>query len=107
MTAAYLIIEARISDPKKFLDYAGAASALVARMGGRYVVMGGAQEWLEGPTDAARTVVSEWPDRASALAFWHSTEYAKIKPLRAGTGDFRVRLVDATTPSEPITGTQE
>ncbi|HQZ01274.1 MAG TPA: DUF1330 domain-containing protein [Thauera sp.] len=106
MTIAYLIIEARISDPKKFLDYAAAASALVARMGGRYVVMRGEQQWLEGPTDAARTVVSEWPDRETALAFWNSEEYARIKPLRAGTGDFRVRLVDAAAPSEPTTGTQ-
>ena len=104
MTVAYLIIEARIGDPKKFLDYAGVASELVARMGGRYVVMGGEQEWLEGPTDAARTVVSEWPDRAAALAFWNSDEYAKIKPLRAGTGDFRVRLVDAAAPAAPNTG---
>lgn len=107
MTVAYLIIEARITDPKKFADYASAASALVARMGGRYVVMRGEQEWLEGPSDAARTVVSEWPDRAAALAFWHCDEYARIKPLRAGTGDFRVRLVDATVPPEPTTGKQE
>ena len=106
MTAAYLIIEARITDPKKFADYAGAAAAMVARFGGRYVVMRGDQAWLEGPSDAARTVVSQWPDRAAALAFWNSDEYARIKPLRAGTGDFRVRLVDAATPSEPTTGPQ-
>ena len=105
MTAAYLIIEARITDPKKFADYASAAGALVARLGGCYVVMRGEQEWLEGPSDAARTVMSEWPDRAAALAFWNSDEYAQIKPLRAGTGDFRVRLVDAVAPPESNTGT--
>ncbi len=100
MTPAYLIVEARISDPKKLADYATAAAALVARFGGRYVVMSGEQEWLEGPGDAARTVVSTWPDRAAALAFWNSPEYAILKALRAGTGDFRVRLVDAAAPSE-------
>lgn len=104
MTAAYLIIEARITDPKKFADYAAAAAAEVARRGAQYVVMRGEQEWLEGPGDACRTVVSEWPDRAAALAFWNSGEYAKIKPLRAGTGDFRVRLVDAAPPSDTNTG---
>lgn len=103
---AYLIIEARITNPKKFAGYASAASALVTHHGGRYVVMRGEQEWLEGPADAVRTVVSEWPDRETALAFWNSDEYAQIKLLRAGTGDFRVRLVDATAPSEPTTGTQ-
>lgn len=104
MTAAYLLIEARITDPKKFADYASAAGALVARLGGSYVVMRGEQEWLEGPTDSARTVVSKWPDRAAALAFWNSDEYAEIKPLRDGTGDFRVRLVDAATPADTDTG---
>ena len=104
MTTAYLIIEARITDPKKFGDYAVAAAELAVRSGGRYIVMRGEQEWLEGPTDAARTVVSEWPDRATALAFWNSDEYAKIKSLRAGTGDFRVRLVDAAIPSESTAG---
>ncbi len=103
MTPAYLIIEARISDPKRFAQYATAAAALVDRFGGRYVVMRGEQEWLEGPGDVARTVVSRWPDRAAALAFWNSPEYAVLKPLRAGIGYFRVRLVDATAPSEPGT----
>ena len=104
MTAAYLIVEARITDPDGFADYASAASALVARFGGEYVVMRGEQQWLEGPTDAARTVVSRWPDRATALAFWNSDDYAQIKPLRAGTGDFRVRLVDAAAPLQSATG---
>ena len=59
-----------------------------------YLVMGGEQQSLEGEHAPARTVVSHWPDRAAALAFWHSPEYTAIKPLRAGTGTFRVLLAD-------------
>ena len=91
---AYLIIEARITDPQRFGDYARQTPAVVARYGGRYVVMGGEQQSLEGDHGGTRTVVSVWPDRAAVLAFWHSPEYAIVKPLREGAGEFRVLLAD-------------
>lgn len=92
--SAYLIIEAHITDPQGFAAYARATPEVAARYGGQYLVMGGAQQSLEGEHAPARTVISHWPDRAAALAFWHSAEYAAIKPLRAGTGSFRVLLAD-------------
>ena len=91
---AYLIIEAQITDPQRFGDYARQTPAVVARYGGRYVVMGGEQQSLEGDHGGTRTVVSVWPDRAAVLAFWHSPEYAAVKPLREGAGQFRVLLAD-------------
>lgn len=102
--SAYLIIEAHITDPQRFAAYARATPALVARFGGRYVVMGGAQQSLEGEHAPARTVISQWPDRAAALAFWQSPEYAALKPLRDGTGSFRVLLADGVT-THPLTDT--
>ena len=44
----------------------------------------------------ARIVIHRWPSREQARAFWHSDEYQAIKPLRAGTGTFRVTLVEGT-----------
>lgn len=91
---AYLIIEAHVTDPQGFAAYVRATPAVVARYGGHYLVMGGEQHSLEGVHAPSRTVISCWPDRNAALAFWNSTEYAAIKPLRAGTGSFRVLLAD-------------
>ena len=91
---AYLIIEAHITDPQGFAAYARATPAVVARHGGHYLVMGGEQQSLEGEHAPVRTVISHWPDREAALAFWHSADYAAIKPLRADTGSFRVLLAD-------------
>lgn len=102
--SAYLIIEAHITDPRRFATYARATPEVVARYGGRYLVMGGEQHSLEGEHAPARTVISQWPDRAAALAFWQSPEYAALKPLRDGTGSFRVLLADGVT-THPLTDT--
>ncbi len=101
---AYLIIDAHVTDPQGFATYVRATPDVVARYGGQYLVMGGQQSSLEGEHAPFRTVISSWPDRAAALAFWHSTEYAAIKPLRAGTGTFRVLLADGVH-TQPLTDT--
>jgi uncharacterized protein (DUF1330 family) len=39
-------------------------------------------------------VISEWPDKDAALAFWNSAEYAEVKKLRDGIADCQVLLVE-------------
>lgn len=90
---AYLVITARIHDRAAFLSgYAPAAAALVDRMGGHYVARGPA-EALEGADPGLSVVLSRWPDREAALAFWHSPDYARIRTLRNGIADCTVLLV--------------
>ena len=89
-----MIVQARITAPEKFRAYTAVVPALVTRFGGRYRVLGGATTLLEGQWPDVKTVVSEWPDRASAQAFWQSPEYGAAKLLREGAGDFTVVLVD-------------
>ena len=53
---------------------------------------------LEGDFgDGASMVISEWPDRAAALAFWNSPEYAEAKTLRKGVAECQVLLIEADT----------
>ena len=92
--SAYLVVQASLTDPVKFRDYTAQVPALIKRFGGRYIVLGGEQEAIESTLPPFRTVISEWPDRAAALAFWHSPEYTAAKKLREGTGSFTVSLVD-------------
>jgi uncharacterized protein (DUF1330 family) len=91
--SAYIIVEAIITKPKEFAAYAQAVPAIVAQYGGVYRVLGGAAESLEGDWGATRLVMHEWPSMDVARAFWESREYAAVKPLRQGTGEFRVMLV--------------
>jgi uncharacterized protein (DUF1330 family) len=94
---AYMIVTADIADRERFINgYGKAAATLVNRMGGRYLLMGPGAELLEGDFgNGASMVISEWPDKAAAKAFWDSDEYAEIKKLREGIADCQVLLIEA------------
>ena len=95
--AAYMVVAAKIADRDAFISgYGTAAAALVARFGGRYVLRGTGALGLEGGFgDGASMVISEWPDKAAALAFWNSPEYAEVKKLRDGIAECQVLLIEA------------
>lgn len=95
--AAYMIVTADIEDRERFRnEYGKAAGALVARFGGRYILMGPGAQLLEGAFgDGASMVISEWPDKESALRFWNSPEYAEAKKLRDGLAECQVLLIEA------------
>jgi uncharacterized protein (DUF1330 family) len=95
---AYLFVNCTISDLARFREYAVANAALVAQMGGKYLVLGAEGEALEGAALVGKKVISEWPSREAALAYWHSPEYAKIRLLRAGICDAQVMILDGFNP---------
>ena len=92
---AWMIVSAKISDREKFVSgYGAVAAKLVEQFGGRYIIRGPGAQMLEGEGwDGASVVVSEWPDRAAALAFWNSPEYAEAKKLREGLADCSILLI--------------
>ena len=96
---AYMVVVAKIADRDAFISgYGSAAGKLVEQFGGKYVLRGPGVELLEGEFGAgASIVISEWPDKAAAKAFWNSPEYAEAKKLRAGVADCQVLLIEAPT----------
>lgn len=94
---AYMIVTAKIADRDAFIGgYGQAAGALVEKFGGKYVLRGPGAELLEGDFgDGASMVISEWPDKDAARAFWNSPEYAEAKKLREGIADVQVLLIEA------------
>ena len=57
-------------------------------------------DWASGPLgfgDGASMVISEWPDKAAAKAFWDSPEYQEAKKLREGCAECQVLLIEADT----------
>ncbi len=94
----YMIVLGTFTDLPRFMaTYQAQVGPLVEHFGGRYLLTGHNMQVLEGDwPNGGGAVISEWPDRAAALQFWNSAEYARVKLLRAGTGEFQVALVDAT-----------
>lgn len=89
---AYLIANLTVHDPKTFAEYGALVAPMIARHGGRYLVRGGAVTPAEGAATLNRVVVVEYPDMATARAFYDSAEYAPLIALRqraaTGTVDF-------------------
>ncbi len=96
-TPCYMIVIAEITDRKRFLDgYAREVPALVEKFGGHYLIKGSGGEFLEsGWCEQPSALVSRWPSKAAALAFWNSPEYARLRQLRDGTGRFQVLLIES------------
>lgn len=94
-----MLIEARIHDMARFGRYTQAIIPIVQRHGGRYIVMRGARETLEGDFGDLRVVISEWPTLEAARAFWNDPEYREAVRLREGTGEFRILLMEGVDPS--------
>jgi uncharacterized protein (DUF1330 family) len=93
---AYMIVIAKIADRDAFIaGYAPAAARLVTQFGGQYALRAPGAMLLEGDFgDGASVVISEWPDKAAALAFWNSPEYAEAKKLRDGIAEVQVVLIE-------------
>ena len=96
---AYMIVIAKIKDRDAFINgYGAAAGKLVEAFGGKYVLRGPGAELLEGDFgDGASMVISEWPDKAAAKAFWNSPQYAEVKKLREAIADCQVLMIEAPT----------
>lgn len=93
---AFMFIQAKVTNPEQFMEYAKRAPALIEKFGGRYRCMRGAAEQLEGAPDDRKIVVSEWPSMEAAQQFWNSPEYQELKDIRAGAAEIDVHLVEIT-----------
>lgn len=89
----YLVTDVTVHDPQRYRAYSQAGHAAALRHGGRFLVEGGAPEPVEGRWQPRRMAILEFADRAAALAFYHSPEYAQARERRAGIADFNMVLV--------------
>lgn len=92
----YVLAEITVSDADAYKQYAAAVSAIVAKLGGRYLVRGGQTVALEGDPPAERIVVIEFESLAAAKAFEASAEYQSVAELRHKAARSRVFLAEGT-----------
>lgn len=95
--AAYFIFHNIIRDAEKMQEYIPAALATLKPFGGEVVVLDENLEVFEGNTDFSRMVVIKFASRDLAIAWYNSTEYTKVLPLRLDATDGFAVLADGFT----------
>jgi uncharacterized protein (DUF1330 family) len=88
--AAYGIFDLReVTDMDKMEEYRRGVSQTVEEYGGRYIVLGGDPQVIEGDWEPRFLVLIEFPSVAQARLWYDSPEYRDLKALRraAAKGD--------------------
>ena len=91
---AYIIVRIQVTDPEGIKAYQAAVPPIVKQYGGRFIARGGEVTTLEGPNESRRVVIIEFPDRTTAEAFYHSSEYTEARGLREGMAEAEFIAVD-------------
>ncbi|HXL21975.1 MAG TPA: DUF1330 domain-containing protein [Candidatus Dormibacteraeota bacterium] len=92
--AAYVVVEVEVKDPVRYEEYRKTVAPTLAAYGGRFLVRGGKVDVLEGSWSPKRLVIVEFPDVATAKAWWASAEYANPKAIRQSASRTEMIVVE-------------
>ena len=71
-----------VNDLAKLKEYKKRVAPVVQKFGGRYIVMGGKMDIVEGEWQPWYPVIIEFPSYDQAMAWYQSEEYKELKALR-------------------------
>ncbi|MBU1377990.1 MAG: DUF1330 domain-containing protein [Alphaproteobacteria bacterium] len=91
---AYLISDLIPREAPEFQQYRSLAAEAIRIHGGRYIARGGGIEVLEGDWSPTAVVMVEFPDMATARAWYASPAYAKALAVRDKALSRNLILVD-------------
>lgn len=93
--SAYVVVDTKIENPEAYEEYKALARPIAEKYGGIYRARGGDMKVLESDLwSPTRMVVIEFPDMATAKAFYESEEYAPVKKIRRANAECSFVLVD-------------
>ena len=84
-----------VTDAAQMDTYRAGVFSTVEKHGGRYVVIGGPLEVVEGHWRPAFPVIIEFPSMAAAQRWYNSAEYAPLKALRLAATRGNAVFMDA------------
>lgn len=87
-----------ITDAEKMDAYRARVFECVARHGGKYLVVGGPQQVVEGHWRPAFPVLIEFPSMEAARRWYDSEDYAPLKALRLAATRANAVFLDSFTP---------
>ena len=93
MPKGYWVVSGEVTDPEGYRAYVAENANAFSKYGVRFLARGGKSEAVEG-RGHSRTVIIEFKDFDTALACYHSPEYAKAKEFREGRADMDIVIVE-------------
>lgn len=82
MPAYYLVDIREVKDAATMEKYRARINPVVEKFGGRYLVVGGPFEVVEGTYHAVFPVMVEFPSMEEARRWYDSEEYRELKEMR-------------------------
>jgi uncharacterized protein (DUF1330 family) len=100
MPKGYWIVRGNVTDPEAYKAYVAANAEAFRKFGARFLARAGKFEVVEGE-GRSRNVVIEFNDYATALACYHSPEYAAAKALRMGAASIDIVVIEGYEGAQP------
>jgi len=95
---AYLVGFFQISEPEKYhAEYVAPVLPIIAKHGGRPLIVSDETVPKEGKMPEGRLVVIEFPDMKTAEAFYADPEYLPYKPIRQALTHSTLAFVEGLT----------
>jgi uncharacterized protein (DUF1330 family) len=92
--AAFVVVQESIENEAVFNQYRTKAPATIEAYGGKFLARGGNLEVMEGELPYKRLVIIEFPTRQDAIAWYNSSEYQEILPMRLSSSKGIFAVVD-------------
>jgi uncharacterized protein (DUF1330 family) len=101
MAKGYWVVSVDVTDPEGYQLYIKETLNASKKYGAQYLARGGKTEIVEGK-GRARIVIMEFQDFATALACYHSPEYAQAIELRKGKAIADVIVTEGYEGPQPM-----
>ncbi len=96
----YWFVQLDVTNPDGYKQYVAANAVPFRKFGGRFLIRGGQSETKAGKT-RSRMVLIEFKDYATALACYHSPEYAALVGLRDSHAVADIAIVEGYSGPQP------
>ena len=96
---AYVVAMIDVHDLETYRKYTDRTPATLKKHGGRFLTRGGAVTALEGEGFDGRMVILEFPDRASAEAWYTDPEYVDARRFRHAASTTRLFALQEGAPN--------
>lgn len=94
MSAYCLFDNVEVNDPSKLEEYKSKVLPIVEKYLGKYVVLGGDTEVVEGKWAPVYLVMIEFPNMELAKKWYYSKEYKGLKALRLSATKSNAAIIE-------------